>query len=181
MKKLKKIAASIPPAWTDVVMAPADPKYMAKGMHIDKQTGQKIAVTKYTKKYSELRNKNKHCALKEFAKKMEVMEEECRKNVKQAKKNNTITKQTIISVVILLIIQCAFRIGSKKPKGDDGNRGIFYIKDNHVKIEKDKVSIKFTGKWSKINQCQLDDRDVADLLNRFLHSSKEKHKICFSP
>jgi DNA topoisomerase IB len=177
-ERVHRLALSVPPAWKDVTISPDDKKYIAHGRHTDKM-GNVVGVTKYTKEHSIGRNRAKHCALEDFAKKMEEMEEESRDVVESALKKDGLTKKAIVALVVLLIIQCAFRIGSNKPSSQEDNRGIFYIEKRHVKIRRNHVSINFVGKWSKPNQCDLEDHDVAVLLGRFLKRSNGKHAFVF--
>jgi hypothetical protein len=107
------------------------------------------------------------------------MEVDCRKVVAKSVRDKTVGKETIVALVVLLIIQCAFRIGSKKPSSSQGNRGIFYITREHLEVHRDHVSIDFIGKWNKRNECQLEDHEVATLLDRFLKRVKDKHAFIF--
>ena len=166
------------PAWTDVWVTPDDPKYAGWGRH------EGHLVRKYTTTHERKQNDTKHCEMLPFAAAVPRIVKRCRKIVREASRasHKPLTKQAKLAAILLLVFECAFRIGSKRPTpGFDSPRGISYITPEHLRINiNDKeVDVSFTGKWTKANTCAFRDPDLSVLLHRLLDDVGE-HEFVFS-
>ena len=155
------------PVWTDVWVSPDDSKYSGWGRH------RGHLVRKYTATYEAEQNRTKHCDIAAFVEELPRIIDHCRSVVADMHKRAYVTKDELLSVLMLLIFTCAFRIGSKKPsRSKESPRGIFYITSDHIKIKDHKVEIAFTGKWGKHNACEINDKNVYLLLHRLLQDAR---------
>ena len=166
--RFKRLVQSVPPAWKNVVISPNDKKYLAQGTHVNRLDGRQISVKKYNASYIDMRLDAKHCSLIKFAQKMKDIEKGCRNRLNVALKLKKFDKTSLIAVIILLILKCAFRIGTKKPVSRTSNRGIFYIEKKHINVIASSVLIKFIGKSSKMNICSFEDKNIARFLQLLL-------------
>ena len=122
------------PVWTDVWVSLDDHKYSGWGRH----NGH--LIRKYTQVYEREQNEAKHCDIVPFVKALPDILKHCRKLMEayirkdKKVKDAVVTRDEIIAALFVIMFQCAFRIGSKKPSDEsDSARGILYVLASHSK------------------------------------------------
>ena len=184
-RRLAEAAAPIPAAWSNVILSPSNPKVFGRGVHTEGKSNSVRTVFYYKPAFRTARNEKKHCDLLYFAEQVDKIEHTCldtlRHLQKNHKENELWSKEAIVATVVLLLINCAFRIGSRAPTDATANRGIFYISPEHVHVRANRsVEIAFRGKWGKENECTLDNELLVRIFRRLL-PGVSKHGFVFKP
>jgi DNA topoisomerase IB len=173
-RQLAQKTSRIPPAWRNVIITPNNEKYIGRGVHTQKKDGSVHLVHSYQPSRLQYRSAKKHCDLLYFAREVHGIESACHHKLQELESQRQLeSKEAIICTVVLVLIDCAFRIGSQRPSKRDANRGIFYITREHVQLRThDEVAIAFRGKWGKDNQCTLHDKLLARVFAQLLSNAK---------
>ncbi len=141
-KKMKK-AIQVPPSYTNVQIFPRSSKVAWVGYDSNGklQSG-------YTPQWRKRADHRKFCGmlplLQSWDKLSKIVD-------KWMKSSNEIQRE--MGLVFRLLMQCHFRIGSKKNKRSDG---ITSLKSHHLKRSPRSTQVKFIGKSQMVNTCEMD-------------------------
>lgn len=155
----------IPPAYNNVhINDNPNSKILAYGYD---SKGRKQAI--YNKEFIEKRSKDK------FKRYMKL-----RKSIKKIKKqvdediNSSDIKKKEISMIILLIINCGFRIGNNKYLKENNSYGLTTLEYKHLTFNDNKIEIEFIGKKGVLNKSICYDKTIHDYL---LENKDSKTKV----
>lgn len=165
-KILDYIAAlpPIPPAYNDVeIFVEKNPKIIFQGRDI-KGKLQQI----YSAKYRSDADKGKFKALTEFGYKLPQINTQIEKNMR----SSTLTKGKIISLILLLIQDCGFRIGSLNYFNLNKSIGLSTLMRKHVTIKPKNITIKFLGKKGVPNNCNITDPIIIREITKIARDKK---------
>lgn len=134
IQKIKDL--KIPPAYSNVTIVNGK-KIIAYG-YDSKNRKQVIYNLNYIKKQNNIKFNKINSLTKHYSK----LKSKLNKDVSTLENS----KNKLIAIIILLIINCGFRIGNKKYEKENNSYGITTLKKKHFKIENDKLIIDFIGK-----------------------------------
>tara|TARA_B110000037_G_scaffold213899_1_gene269013 strand:+ start:2353 stop:3465 length:1113 start_codon:yes stop_codon:yes gene_type:complete len=152
-----------PPTYTNIeININKNAKYIATGCD---KTGQKQYF--YSEQYDKLRQKKKYCDLIIFSKHISKIRNGYNKYIK----NNKMTKNKMISLILFIIEKCNFRIGSESCKRDYKTYGLTTLTKKHIKIISDSImNIEFIGKKKQKNKCVIKDEKIIKIMRKITHN-----------
>lgn len=154
IERIRKLA--IPPAWTHVWICPNENGHIqATGFDI---RGRK--QYRYHAMWNTLRNETKFHRLYEFGKVLPSVRLKLEEDL--AKKE--LTEERVLATVVSLMERTYIRIGSEDYEKMYGSYGLTTLKDNHVKIEGDKVLFSFKGKKGIEHKITLKNKRLAKMV-----------------
>ena len=152
----------IPPAYNNVMINKnKDSKVLAIG--IDKK-GRKQYI--YNKKSIIKNSKNKFKNLINFGKNYKKIINKINKDI------NSNKKEKLIALILKIIIECNFRIGNEKYVKDNKSYGVSTLKNNHLSIYNNKITIDFIGKKGVRNICEVKDNIIVKNLKTLKKNNK---------
>lgn len=156
LKRIKAIA--IPPAWTNVWICPkANGHILATGYDI---AGRK--QYKYHTKWSEKRNECKHNRMAEFAESLPII----RKQIEEDLKKEGFSKDKVIALAICVMDKTHIRVGNETYTKLYGSYGLTTLKNKHIKIMGNKMTISFIGKKGIFREVKLTHARLSRLMKK---------------
>lgn len=153
----------IPPAYDSVeIFYEKSPKILFQGRD---KAGRLQQI--YSAKWRKETEETKHKLLYDFALMLPKIKADLKKNMKDI----NWSKDKLISLMILIIMECGFRVGHQKYQKLYGSIGLTTITSKYIKqLNKGKkLLIKFPGKKGVINECYIEDKllieEILDLMN----------------
>lgn len=167
LKRINKLR--IPPAYKKIrISKKYNDKIQAIGID---DAGRKQYI--YSKKFIEAQQEIKFQDLIQFGKKIKRLRKDVKKNI--SKKGDIFDRSKVISMVIYLMDQCNFRIGTEEYKKLYNTYGATTLNKNHLIFKGDEVEIKFIGKKSVENTSTIKNPIAISLLKELCrkHNGKE--------
>jgi DNA topoisomerase-1 len=154
---LKRIRAlAIPPAWTDVWIAPfANAHLMATGRDAK---GRK--QYRYHDGFAAVRDADKYAHLVEFASGLGQL----RKRLKADLKRPGLPREKVLASVVTLLEQTLIRIGNEDYARANNSFGLTTLRNRHVKVKGSELRFLFQGKSGKQWQLAVQDPRVAKVI-----------------
>jgi DNA topoisomerase-1 len=151
---LKRIRAlAIPPAWTNVWIAPFDNAHLlATGLDA---RGRK--QYRYHADFAAVRDRDKYLHLVQFAQSLPRL----RKQLAADLRRPGLPREKVIAVVITLLEETLIRIGNEDYARDNGSFGLTTLRNRHVKVRGGELQFTFRGKSGKDWALSIHDRRVA--------------------
>jgi len=115
----------------------------------------------------------KFCDMIEFAQDFPKIEAK----INAAMKQQRLSKNKLIALMMKIILHCNFRIGNTKYAKLYKSYGISTLEKRHVTIKRGIAHIKFIGKKGVLNECVIEDKVVADNLKKLTAGKKMGDKI----
>ena len=142
----------LPPAYDDVkINLNKKAKVLAIG-YDNKKRAQYV----YNKKFTEKMKKKKFNDLYLFGLQYKKINADINKNLKLD--SNEKLKQ--VSMILKLIMDCDFRVGNDEYLRQNNSYGVSTLKNKHILVNKDKVTIDFIGKKSVRNTCDVNNKTI---------------------
>ena len=131
---------TIPPAYKRVIIS-LKPQDDVAYIGYDK-VGREQRI--YSKYHNERVTREKYCILSDFVEQIPKIN----KDIDKILKNERLTKEKLIAVILKIISLCYFRIGNIKYQKKYKSYGVSTIQKKHITIDKNakKIKIKFIGK-----------------------------------
>lgn len=156
MERIRKLA--IPPAWTNVWICPNENGHIqATGFDI---RGRK--QYRYHTMWNTLRNETKFHRLYEFGKVLPSI----RLKLEEDLSKKDLTEEKALATVVSLMERTYIRVGSEEYEKLNGSYGLTTLKDNHVKIEGDKIFFSFKGKKGIEHKITLKNKRLARMVKQ---------------
>jgi DNA topoisomerase-1 len=156
LERIRKLA--IPPAWTNVWICPKENGHIqATGFDIRQRK-----QYRYHQMWHSLRNETKFHRLYEFGKLLPSI----RLKIEEDLKKKELCEEKVLATVISLMERTYIRIGSEDYEKLYGSYGLTTLKDNHVKIEGDKVHFSFKGKKGIEHKITLKNRRLSKMIRQ---------------
>ena len=154
---LKRIRAlAIPPAWTEVWIAPfANAHLMATGRDAK---GRK--QYRYHDGFAAVRDADKYAHLVDFAAGLGQL----RKRLKADLKRPGLPREKVLASVVTLLEETLIRIGNEDYARANHSFGLTTLRNRHVKVKGAELSFLFQGKSGKQWQLAVQDRRVAKVI-----------------
>jgi DNA topoisomerase-1 len=149
-------ALAIPPAWTDVWIAPS-PR-----VHIQ-ATGRDARGRKqyrYHARWAECRDEVKYSSLVEFAGQLPAI----RQKVDADLSLRGLPRDKVLASVVWLLDNLMIRVGNAGYAAENGSFGLTTLRDRHVRIAGDTLRFAFKGKSGKEWKLRISDRRIARIV-----------------
>ena len=160
LERIRKLV--IPPAWTDVhIAASAGAAVQAWGMDAKERK-----QYRYHARAVERGQLRKYYRVRLLAKELP----EIRRRVRTHAASRTPSKRAVAAVVVRLISESFFRIGSEKYATENKTFGIATLRKRHVEILDGRVVFTYIGKRSIKQRQTVANRELAALVRRQLAS-----------
>ena len=156
LERIKKLA--IPPAWRDVWISPK-PKSHLQATGID-EAGRK--QYKYHSEWSKTRNETKYFRIAEFGSKLP----EFRKNIAKDLRRKNMDERKVLAISLNMMQKTLIRVGNEAYKVMYGSYGLTTLRDKHVKIEGNTLTLSFKGKKGVYHEIDLTDKTLARLVKK---------------
>ena len=160
----------IPPAYTNVEIS-EDPNKKIQATGYDSKLRKQYI---YNHQFSEDQKEIKFCELINFGKKITKIRRDIKLNVNK----KTISKEVLIYLILYLVDNCNFRIGSKKYKKLYDTYGVTTLNTSHIFFLKNYIKIKFVGKKNIINESIIKNKNIIELL-KILCKINDKQEFIF--
>ncbi|MFN2431587.1 MAG: DNA topoisomerase IB [Gemmatimonadota bacterium] len=162
-------ALSIPPAWTDVVIAPS-----ARG---SLQAAGKDAAGRWQYRYHDAhvrrREEKKYERIVHFAQALPRM----RRRVVADLRGPGLGRERVLACILRILSTCFIRPGSQVYADENGSYGLATLKHQHVRVKGDTVAFDFPGKSGKRQQREIRDRRVARIVRQLLQERPPGHEV----
>lgn len=156
-KKIKRYKSLvIPPAWKDVRISD-NPKSHLQAIGLDVK-GRKQYL--YHNLWNKIRNSTKFYQMSEFG---EVLPK-IRAQVAEDLTSKTMTKEKCLALVIRLMEETHIRVGSDQYAINNETYGLTTLRNKHLKLEKGKITFRFTGKKDKKHNVKLENKKLQKLV-----------------
>lgn len=149
-------ALAIPPAWTDVWIA-ASPNGHLQATGRDAR-GRK--QHRYHAHFREVREAAKFDKLTEFAKALP----DIRAQVDRDMRKQGLPREKVLATIVHLLDTTLIRVGNDEYAKSNKSYGLTTLKDQHAKVEGDKLRFVFTGKSGKSWKLTVKSRRVAKVV-----------------
>ena len=121
----------------------------------------------YSKSWGDVSLNNKYKQILKFSKHIQKIQKDLYKNLNlDFNKNNL--KLILISVGLLLIIECNFRVGSEMGVEKYNSFGVSTLEKSHFKYKNNQYIIKFTGKKGIINENIVENKILNNIIRKII-------------
>jgi DNA topoisomerase-1 len=154
LRRIAKLA--IPPAWTDVWIAPVSNAHLAA-------TGRDVKRRKqyrYHPGFAAVRDRNKYAHLVEFAHCLPRLRQHLKSDLAKA----GLPREKILAAVAALLDETLIRVGNERYARDNHSFGLTTLRNRHVTVEGATLHFMFKGKSGKSWELSLQDRRVAKVV-----------------
>lgn len=149
-------ALAIPPAWTDVWIAPkADCHLQATGRD---DRGRK--QYRYHERWTACRDEAKFGSLTEFAQALPKL----RRAVERDLRRKGLVREKVTATVVWLLDNVMIRVGNAAYARDNKSFGLTTLRDRHAEISGGKLKLTFRGKSGKDWSREISDRRIARIV-----------------
>lgn len=151
LRRIAKLA--IPPAWTNVWIAPfANAHLAATG-----RDARKRKQYRYHPSFAAVRDRNKYAHVIQFA--------DCLPQIRQQLKRDLarpgLPREKILATVVALLDETLIRVGNERYAKENHSFGLTTLRNRHVTVEGPNLHFMFKGKSGKSWKLSLHDRRVA--------------------
>jgi DNA topoisomerase I len=165
---ISTIGVAIPPSYPKVLISLDNKsKVLALGTD-DKNRKQYFYNSKFTSK----KTQEKYCHLIHLGQVFPDIQHDISRSLKSQNLNSN---RDVFNLMLWLIINCNFRIGSESMKEQYGTTGVCTIHQKHIQMIGSKMKIEFIGKKNVINKCIVDNKQVIRFIKKIL---KDCNKNC---
>jgi DNA topoisomerase I len=154
LERIRKLA--IPPAWTQVWIC-KKPSGHIQATGLDARGRKQY---RYHPLWAALRNETKFHRLYEFGKLLPSL----RLRLEEDLAKRELSVERVIATVVSLMERTYIRIGNNDYEKMYGSYGLTTLKDNHVKVEGDKIRFSFKGKKGIYHNISLRSRRLAKVV-----------------
>lgn len=152
--RIRKLA--IPPAWTDVWVAPFENAHLVA-------TGRDARGRKqyrYHNDFAAVRDRDKYGHLIQFAQCLPKL----RRQLASDMRKPGLPREKVVAVVINLLEATRIRVGNEDYARDNGSFGLTTLRNRHVKVNGGALRFTFRGKSGKDWQLSIRDRRIAKVV-----------------
>jgi DNA topoisomerase-1 len=155
--RLRRIRAlAIPPAWTDVWIAPFENAHLVATGRDAKSRKQ----YRYHPDFAAIRDAAKYEHLAEFAQGLPRL----RRRLKADLARSGLPREKILAAIVTLLEETLIRVGNEDYARANGSFGLTTLRNRHVKVKGAHLAFLFKGKSGKIWNLSFQDRRVARVI-----------------
>jgi DNA topoisomerase-1 len=154
LDRIRKLA--IPPAWTDVWIAPSEHGHI-------QATGRDIKGRKqyrYHERWRQVRDEGKYDRLIAFGRALPRL----RKQIDHDLARRGLPREKVLAAVIWVMEITLIRVGNEEYAKANKSFGLTTLRDRHAKIGTEKAVFEFRGKSGKVHMTGFSDRRLARIL-----------------
>ncbi|RAK70005.1 DNA topoisomerase IB [Hymenobacter edaphi] len=148
----------IPPAWTDVWIAPSPNAHLQVTGRDAKGRKQYI----YHPLWDQARSLTKFSRLRAFGEKLAELRQQLQKDLKRPE----LDKPKVVALVLTLMDQSFIRVGNREYAKKNKSYGLTTLRDRHVQVDGADVRFVFVGKKGVAHDVTLHDRKLARLVQK---------------
>jgi DNA topoisomerase I len=153
-------ALAIPPAWTDVRIAPrATDKVQAVGYDV---AGRK--QYRYNPRYVEVRSRGKYRRVMRFAKLLPRLRSVTNEHLRQ----EGLGRERVLATVVRLMTRAFFRVGSERYAVENRTFGIATLQKRHLQIEGNDLVFRYAGKRRIDQRRVVADTPLVEIIHELL-------------
>jgi DNA topoisomerase-1 len=146
----------IPPAWTDVWIAPFENGHIqATGVDA---VGRRQYI--YHPEWRERKDRAKFDRALQLAESLPA----ARRRVTMDLRGEGFTRERVLAGAFRMLDSGSLRVGSERYTNENGSRGLATLLCAHVQVRKDRILLRFPGKSGKDWESEMRDPDLAALL-----------------
>ncbi|TDT85814.1 DNA topoisomerase-1 [Arthrobacter sp. AG258] len=146
----------IPPAWTDVWIAPFENGHIqATGLDA---VGRRQYI--YHPEWRERKDRVKFDRSLQLAESLPV----ARRRVTMDLRSEGFSRERVLAAAFRMLDSGSLRVGSERYTNENGSRGLATLLCAHVRVRKDRILLSFPAKSGKDWESEIRDPDLADLL-----------------
>lgn len=158
LHRIEKLA--IPPAWTDVWIAPSGSAHLqAVGYDV---RGRRQYI--YHPAFLAARNQWKFDRLGAFGAALPGLRRRASTDLRQRR----LSKDKVLAAIVVLLDRTAVRIGSPEYLHANGSFGLTTLLRKHVSVDSGKVSLRFKGKSGVVQEVELADERIVRAIRQCL-------------
>lgn len=150
----------LPPAWTDVRIAPSD-RFHLQAIGHDKAGRWQY---RYHSAFRERQEQQKYARILSFADALPKM----RATVKKDLARKGLARERVMACILEVLSTCFIRAGSEQYASEHGSYGLATLRRKHVTVKGDRVHFSFRGKSGQQQERELQDRRVARVIRQLL-------------
>jgi len=151
-------ALVIPPAWTDVWIAPhANDHLQATGRDA---RGRK--QYRYHARWRECRDANKYARLVDFAKVLSRIRRRASRDLRKPR----MPREKVLAAVVQLLDRSLIRVGNDEYARENRSFGLTTMKNRHVRVRGSKIQFRFRGKSGVEHELDLQSPRLAKIVRR---------------
>lgn len=144
---------AIPPAWTDVWIAPFENGHIqATGMD---GVGRRQYI--YHPEWRERKDRLKFDRALQLAESLPA----ARRLVTMDLRSSGISRERVLAAAFRMLDNGSLRVGSERYTNENGSRGLATLLNAHVRVRKDTVQLRFPAKSGKVWESEIHDADLA--------------------
>ena len=148
----------IPPAWTDVWIAPSRKAHiLATGRD---KAGRKQYL--YHPDWSEAAGDLKFSRMKIFSRHLPSL----RRRVEADLRRHELDQGKVAAIAVRVLDQTLIRVGNRRYATENGSFGLTTLEADHVEVSGSRVEFEFTGKGGAEHNLTIHDRRLATLVTR---------------
>jgi DNA topoisomerase I len=147
---------AIPPAWTEVWIAPEDDRHL-------QATGKDARGRKqyrYHERWTACRDEVKYANLVDFARSLPRL----RGAVEADLGRRGLVREKVVATVVWLLDTTLIRVGNPAYARDNGSFGLTTFRDRHVRVDGSSLRFAFKGKSGKEWMLKVTDRRIARIV-----------------
>ena len=149
-------ALVIPPAWTDVWIAPS-PRAHLQATGVDAR-GRKQYI--YHQDWVSARDRSKFDRMIAFGRALPTI----RRRVARDLNSPPLSRARVLAVVVDLLDQTLIRVGSESYARENGTYGLTTLRDRHARADADGLVLEFRGKNGTPHRVKVGDRRLARIV-----------------
>jgi DNA topoisomerase-1 len=143
----------IPPAWTDVWIAPYDNGHIqATGLDA---VGRRQYI--YHPSWREKKDRLKFDRALQLAETLPT----ARRRVTLDLRSEGLTRERVLAAALRMLDSGSLRVGSERYTNENGSHGLATLLCAHVRVRKDELRLSFPAKSGKTWESRIDDADLA--------------------
>lgn len=146
----------IPPAWTDVWIAPFENGHI-QATGVDAM-GRRQYI--YHPEWRERKDRVKFDRSLQLAESLPA----ARRKVTMDLRSEGFTRERVLAAAFRMLDSGSLRVGSERYTNENGSRGLATLLCAHVRVRKDRIFLSFPAKSGKDWESEIRDPDLADLL-----------------
>ena len=150
----------LPPAWTDVRVAPSNRSHLQA---IGKDKAGRWQY-RYSTKFRERQDRHKYSKVVTFAEALPKM----RAAIKRDLARRGLGREKVMACILKIMSTSFIRPGSQEYAEQNGSYGIATIRRKHTKVHGDVVEFSFPGKSGQEQSASVKDRQVARVVRALL-------------
>ncbi|MEE2523942.1 DNA topoisomerase IB [Pseudarthrobacter sp. J75] len=162
---------AIPPAWTEVWIAPFDNGHIqATGLDA---VGRRQYI--YHPQWRERKDRLKFDRALQLAESLPA----ARRMVTLDLRTDGVSRDRVLAAAFRMLDNGSLRVGSERYTNENGSRGLATLLNSHVRVRKDTVHLSFPAKSGKVWESEMHDADLAAVVRALKKRGGDSRLLAF--